>query len=67
MAFADNLSRLQAIRGETNYRLAKDIGVHQTTIKNWKNGVTPQIGHIRLIASHYGVSVEELMECRGQS
>lgn len=35
---SENLARLQAERGETNYRLAKILGVHQSSIANWKSG-----------------------------
>lgn len=62
MSFPENLARLQTERGETNYRLAKEIDVSQTSIKNWKDGACrPHPRHARLIASHYGVSVEELL------
>lgn len=60
MNFPETLSRLQAENMETNYRLAKALGVHQTTVKNWKNGATPQIEHMRRIAEHYGVTVSVL-------
>ena len=60
MSFAENLKRLQAEHGETNYRLAKDLGVSQTTVKNWQTGVEPNNLSIRAIAAHYGITVEEL-------
>lgn len=63
--FTENLARLQAERGETNYRLAKEIGVHQTSVQNWKNGTMPHPKHIKLIAAHYGVSVDELLKDNG--
>lgn len=59
--FAKNLSRLQADRKETNYRLAKEIGVHQTSIQNWKNGTIPHPKHIQLVAEHFGVTVDDLL------
>lgn len=62
MDFSEILARLQAERQESNYRLAKLIGVHQSTIKNWKNGTKPQPKHMELLSAHYGVSVEELMK-----
>lgn len=61
MSFAENLSVLQAKHGETNYRLAKEIGVHQSSIANWKSGVTPHPRHIRIVAEHFGVTVDELL------
>ena len=41
MSFAENLARIQAERGVTNYRIAKEIDVNQTSIVNWKNGTKP--------------------------
>lgn len=63
MGLPRNLARLQAERGESNYRLAKSIGVSQTTVKNWKDGLSrPFPKHVRLIANHYGVTVEQLTQ-----
>lgn len=60
MSFAENLKRLQTEHGESNYRLAKELGVSQSTIKNWQTGVEPNNLSLRAIAEHYGVPVEEL-------
>lgn len=61
MSLPENLARLQAERGETNYRLAKEIDVSQTSIKSWKEGACyPHPRHQQRIAKHYGVTVEEL-------
>lgn len=62
MGLKENLVRLQSENGETNYRLAKEIGVSQTSVKNWRDGGThPFPRHAKAIAKHYGVKVEELM------
>lgn len=62
MGFAENLALLQKLHNETNYRLAKAIGVHQTSIANWKErGIKPHPKHVKLVAEHYGVTVAELM------
>jgi len=61
LTFSENLSRLQMERGETNYRLAKEIGVHQSSVANWKIGITPHPKHLKLIADHFGVTVDELL------
>lgn len=59
---SENLARLQAERGETNYRLAKIIGVHQSSIANWKGGgIAPHPRHIKLLAEHFGVTVDYLL------
>ena len=64
--FSENLARLQAERKETNYRLAKEIGVHQTSIQNWKTGTMPHHNHVKLIADHYGITVDELLKDNGE-
>lgn len=62
MGFAESLALLQKQHNETNYRLAKAIGVHQTSIANWKErGIKPHPKHVKLVAEHYGVTVAELM------
>ncbi len=63
MGFPENLARLQAERGETNYRLAMAVGVHQTSIKNWKCGISrPQYRHLAAIADHFEVPVADLLK-----
>ena len=43
-------------RGESNYRLAKEIGVSQTTVKNWLDGKNEPIPSIRkLLDQHFGL------------
>lgn len=62
MGFSENLALLQKLHNETNYRLAKAIGVHQTSIANWKErGIKPHPKHVKLVAEHYGVTVAEPM------
>lgn len=58
---SENIARLQEECGETNYRLAKELGVHQTTIQNWKNGIKPHPIYLKLLAEHYGTTVENLL------
>lgn len=61
MGFPENLARLQTERGETNYRLAKEIDVSQTSIKSWKDGVCyPNPRHIKRLAKHFKVKEEVL-------
>ena len=61
MSFAENINRIQAERGDSNYRLAKEIGVSQTTIANWKAGrVKPLPVYIEKAAQYFGVSTDEL-------
>ena len=63
MSLPENLARLQAERGETNYRLAKEIDVSQTSIKNWKDGARrPHPRQIKKLADHFGVTVDTLLK-----
>ena len=62
MAFKENLAALQKEKFETNYRLAKSIGVHQTTVAKWRDGIAqPRLEHLGRLANHYGCSVGELI------
>lgn len=64
MSLGQKIDALQKEHSETNYRLAKEIGVHQTSIANWKSGERkPHPRHLAAIADHYGVDVEALKQC----
>lgn len=66
MSFPENLARLQTDRGETNYRLAKEIDVSQTSIKNWKEGVCrPHPRQVKKLAKHFGITVDSLLKSSG--
>ena len=61
MPIADNLCRLQEERNESNYRLAKSLGVHATSVANWREGKTePMAVYLEKLAAHFGVTVEEM-------
>ena len=62
MAFSDKLAVLMTERNESNYRLAKEIGVAQTSVANWLSGKTEPLSvYVEKIAAHYGVSADGLM------
>lgn len=51
MGFAQRLKQAMADRSITMYRLAKELGVHQTTIKNWLDGKgEPHLRQLQQIA-----------------
>lgn len=62
MSISKNLLRFMEERGESNYRLAKDLGVSQSTIANWLNGRKPTGIALKAIAAHYGCTVEDLLK-----
>ena len=61
MSFAENLTRIQAERGVTNYRIAKEIDVSQASISNWKNGTMPHPRNVKRLADYFNVTVDELL------
>lgn len=62
MGFQHNLNQLMTKNFISNYRLAKILDVHATTVANWRSGKQkPQINHIGKIAEHFGCTVDELM------
>ena len=57
MKFCETLAALMKEKGETNYRLAKEIGVSQTTVANWLSGKNEPIPSIRkLLDLHFGLT-----------
>lgn len=63
MAFSDNVARLLEKNKVSNYRLAKDISVSRSTVRNWLDGKTaPQIEHARKVAAYFGKTVDEMMK-----
>ena len=61
MGYAANLCELMNKRGVSSYKLAKGIGVHTTTITNWKCGTAPKVEHLKLVADYFGVTVDALL------
>ena len=45
MGYTANLCGLMEKRGVSSYKLAKDVGVHVSTVTNWKDGANPKIEH----------------------
>lgn len=51
--------------GISAYRVAKEAGVTQTALSNWKNGRnTPSAPTLQKIADYFGVSIDYLMTGR---
>ena len=48
--------------GVTPYKISKETGVSQSTLSDWKRGVsTPKQDKLKKIADYFGVSLEYLM------
>ena len=61
MSYATNLCDLMQSRGISSYTLAKEVGVHVSTVTNWKDGSNPTIEHVKKVADYFGVTVDELL------
>lgn len=61
MSYATNLCELMQKRGVSSYKLAKKIGVHVSTVTNWKEGNSPKIEHLKKVADYFGVTVDDLL------
>ena len=55
-------ARLMEERGLTAYKVAKDTGISQATLSDWKRGrCTPKADKLQKLADYFHVSVEYLM------
>ena len=60
--FPEMLKQLMVEKNISNYRLAKDINVSNSTIANWLNGVTaPNNEKLRKLSAYFDVSVDYLL------
>ena len=60
MGFTENLCELMKTQGVSSYKVATEIGVHVSTVTNWRKGGSPKKEHIPLIAKAFGVSIDDL-------
>lgn len=59
-------SKLLQEHGVTPYKVSKETGVSQSTLSDWKRGVsTPKIDKLQKIANYFGVSVDYLQTGNG--
>ncbi len=61
MSFATNLCELMQKTGISSYKLAKDIGVHTSTVTNWRGGKSPKVEHLQTVASYFGTTADDLL------
>lgn len=65
MKFSEKLDKFMLKAKMTNYRLAKLLNVHQTTIANWRTGKTePKAQIITKIADALKISTDELLKLK---
>lgn len=59
---SQKLTDLMSEHNETAYRLAKELGISQSTVKNWRTGSNePHIALLGALAIHYGVPKEAFL------
>lgn len=62
MKFSEKLASLMREKGETAYRVSKEVLCSQSTISNWLKGKTePTNAMKKLLAAHFGITVDELL------
>lgn len=59
--FSDNYIELCALNGESPTGLAERLGFSRTAGARWINGSTPRKATLKVIADHFGVSVDYLL------
>lgn len=53
-----NFQQLLIAKGTTCYKVAKETGIAQSTLSDWKRGVSvPKIDKLQKIADYFGVPV----------
>lgn len=62
-----NFERIIKERGITSYRVAKDTGIAQSCLSDWKHRRSiPKVDKLIKIASYLDVSLEELVQEKGE-
>ncbi len=62
MGFPQNLSDIMSSTDTTMYRLAKDIGIHQSTVKHWLTGeYEPKLEMLTKLAEYFNVTYATLL------
>lgn len=58
----DKFRQIIQEKGITTYRVAKETGIANSTLSDWKNGrSTPKADKLLKIANYLGIPVEELI------
>lgn len=58
-----DMRELREKKGLTQKQVAKELGVDQSTVSLWEQGVCyPRVGNLRKLAKLYGVSVDRLLK-----
>ncbi|AZK44803.1 helix-turn-helix domain-containing protein [Paenibacillus lentus] len=59
----ETFAKLLKERNVTAYKVAKETGIAQSTLSDWKNGrSTPKLDKLQKIADYFSVSLEFLLK-----
>lgn len=60
--FSENLAKKMAEHGETQYRVAKELEISQSTVASWLAGRNrPNKALLDKVAAHYGMTREQML------
>ncbi|KAB1440959.1 helix-turn-helix domain-containing protein [Candidatus Galacturonibacter soehngenii] len=63
----ENFERIIRERGITSYRVAKDTGIAQSCLSDWKHRRSiPRVDKLIKIAAYLDISLEELVQEKGE-
>lgn len=60
MNIAQVLADLLNITGVSRSKLAREIGVHTSTVSNWMDGKEPKLEHAIKLSEYFGCPIEHL-------
>lgn len=65
MVMAENIQYYLDKKGINSVKLAEDLGINYTTIRNWIQGRSyPRIDKIEMMANYFGIEKSDLVERR---
>lgn len=63
MVMAENIQYYLDKKGINSVKLAEDLGINYTTIRNWIQGRSyPRIDKIEMMANYFGIEKSDLVE-----
>lgn len=64
----ENFERIIKERGITPYRVAKDTGIAQSCLSDWKHRKSmPRVDKLIKIAAYLNISLEDLVQGKGEN
>lgn len=52
---------------KTSYQVAKDTGIAQSVLSDWKTGRSkPKVDKLKILADYFGVNIEYFLENEGR-